>query len=526
MPKSLPRRLPGPVALVLLGLAPAAFGGACATAVTTTGSAATGAGGGSGGGIATSTDSSTASATASSSTGPNGMCVHAADCAYMNDTCNSGTCINNVCQKAPANDFATCDDGQFCTENDICMGGQCVGGSMMYCPPDDTCHLGTCDEANHKCANVPGNDGAQCDDKDPCTGSGICSNGACSKGAMVDCSVFDGECTAGVCDPVQGCQPKPANEGGNCNDGLGNQCSQGICTAGSCVSQPKNAGQPCDDTKYCTINDHCAAGLCVGDPNPCAPPNNSCQMGVCNENAKSCVTASAPDGTPCTSSNICKTGETCLAGNCQAGSPANNGMMCDDANGCTAGTTCANGSCTGATMTISTCVNGDQCCPPGCAAQGDTDCLWFPSGVQMNIPPAMLTGWSLCYQDTYDVNMEAVVPTIQAACSKAKILMACKQNVAQNLQLVAAGLRVDVMFDTGQQSVTHNANGVGWYFNAHFSWGFVTAGTPVQLSECDVSAGPDRLCWHTVNGAGGYRCGDNAGLNGSSDWQRFVYQAD
>ena len=52
---------------------------------------------------------------------------------------------------------------------------------------------------------------------------------------------------------------------------------------------------------------------------------------------------------------------------------------------------------------------------------------------------ASLTGWSICYQDTYNVNMQAAIPTILAACNKNKILMACKQNVAANYQLVAAG---------------------------------------------------------------------------------------
>jgi hypothetical protein len=530
MLKSFNRRLPGPIALVLLALAPVAFGGACATSVS---SGSPGAGGSGGAGGATSTDSSTASATGSTSTGPNGTCVHAADCAFMNDTCNVGSCVNSVCQKAPANDFATCDDGQYCTENDICMGGVCTGGSMMYCPPDDSCHIGTCDEASHACTNVPGNDGAQCDDKDPCTSSGACENGTCAKGPPVDCSVFDGECTAGVCDPVQGCQPQPANEGGLCNDGLGNQCSQGYCAAGSCASQPKNNGQPCDDTKYCTINDHCAAGMCIGDPNPCAPPNNPCQMGVCNENAKSCVTTLAPDGLACSTGNICRTAETCLVGMCQGGSGTNNGMACDDGDGCTAGTTCANGSCTGATSTISVCMSGDNCCPAGCNIQGDADCLYWASGVQSNIPEASLQGWQKCWTATYAQDGMPTVAQVLNQCPKQKLLMACRQVGQPNWKLLAMGPRADVLFDCGQQTnCTKQSNGVGFYFNDSYSWGFAPGNEPVNRFSCDYNAGmqtvaDQRLCWHTSgqNMTTGYRCGDNS-LNFDSTWEKALYQAD
>jgi hypothetical protein len=49
--------------------------------------------------------------------------------------------------------------------------------------------------------------------------------------------------------------------------------------------------------------------------------------------------------------------------------------MCDDQNGCTAGTTCTNGVCGNATMAISQCLDGDQCCPAGCVKDKDNDCL-------------------------------------------------------------------------------------------------------------------------------------------------------
>ena len=75
--------------------------------------------------------------------------------------------------------------------------------------------------------------------------------------------------------------------------------------------------------------------------------------------------------------------------------------------------------------------------------------------------------------------------------------------------------------------MTHNANGVGWYFNNSWSWGYAPVGQMVNRNSCDVNAGVDRLCWHTSAGNinGGYRCGSNTGLNGSVAFERIIYQA-
>ena len=75
--------------------------------------------------------------------GPPPFCSSAADCISQNDTCNVGTCINGDCTKMPVNEFGTCDDGQFCTENDVCLNGQCAGGVMKHCPSPDSCHVGS-----------------------------------------------------------------------------------------------------------------------------------------------------------------------------------------------------------------------------------------------------------------------------------------------------------------------------------------------------------------------------------------------
>jgi hypothetical protein len=162
----------------------------------------------------------------------------------------------------------------------------------------------------------------------------------------------------------------------------------------------------------------------------------------------------------------------------------------------------------------------------GCGGN-DSDCLFWQSGVLQNVAPATLTGWSQCYSDTYNVSLQGVLPNVLQMCSKNKLLLACAPVNAPKYTLVAMGLRSDVLFDCGSGSnCTHQANGVGWYYSNNWSWGFANAGDQVQRNECDVAAGPLRLCWHTVNGAGGYRCCDTTGLNGDASWKRYVYQAD
>src|SRR5689334_6621437 len=218
------RRL-GPISLAFLTLLPFALGGACATGIVVgTG----GAGGGS---------SSSGGEDAGRPDAAPGPCTMAIDCVALNDSCNVGTCVNGTCVKAPANEFGACDDGQFCTENDVCMSGVCVGGSAKYCQPPDACHIGACDEVTDTCTAMPGNDGAQCDDMDACTLAGTCSNGTCLAGPPVDCSVLDSTCAKGTCVPGQGCMAVPVND-----------------------------GTPCDDGLFCTINDQCQAAKCQGVP--------------------------------------------------------------------------------------------------------------------------------------------------------------------------------------------------------------------------------------------------------------------
>ncbi len=158
---------------------------------------------------------------------------------------------------------------------------------------------------------------------------------------------------------------------------------------------------------------------------------------------------------------------------------------------------------------------------------------FLPVGPQTNVPINTVIGggWTECYRDTYNIEMDA--DTVLSQCPGELLMLSCLPTGSDTLTLLAQGQRSDVTFDTGNDNndVLHVANGVGWYFNntgsseAGSSWGFVRAGDSVRKNNCDLDssgANDERLCWH-LHGNGGYRCGETRGINSSVDFERIVY---
>ncbi|WP_043802873.1 hypothetical protein, partial [Arenimonas malthae] len=167
----------------------------------------------------------------------------------------------------------------------------------------------------------------------------------------------------------------------------------------------------------------------------------------------------------------------------------------------------------------------------GLLFSGDAAAQYYPSGVQQNVPEATVTGggWSVCHQSTFDESGTSLA-TIQADCDKELTMMACRPVGDPNFTLVAAAPRTDVFFDTGTGDVPHNANGVGWYYNDNWSWGYAPQGEPINRDSCDFFPGTVedlRMCIHTGGGTtnSGYRCGNN-NLNGAAGWERVILEAD
>lgn len=154
---------------------------------------------------------------------------------------------------------------------------------------------------------------------------------------------------------------------------------------------------------------------------------------------------------------------------------------------------------------------------------------YAPFGPQTGVPIQTVTdgGWTECYRDTYDIQINPA--TVLSQCTGNLLILSCLPTGSDTLTLLAAGERTDVTFETGDNlDVTHIANGVGWYFNdtSLQSWGFVKEGDIVFKDNCDTDdsgANDERLCWHL--NTGGYRCGVTTGLNGSSSFERIVYTA-
>jgi len=307
---------------------------ACATAVRPEGTGAGGSdasgGGGSGGtgGLGGSTASSSVSTTASATTGAGGAeSPCAQDCSTIAlPPCFAATCNEQTgnCDVLPAADGAACDDGAYCTEDDVCEAGQCKPGLPRNCAGStDPCVVSVCDEALDTCSASPAPNGSLCTSSDPCLSNTQCFNGQCL-GAPKDCSgtPVPDQCHVAVCDPMQGgaCVPVPGN------DGL-------ACTG---------SGDPCMVSKVCM------AGSCGGGtPKNCSSFTNGCNNGLCNPQTGACFAQPVGPGGMCLeASNACNQGICNANGQC-IGSPVNNGGMCNDGSSCTINDLCNNGTCGG-----------------------------------------------------------------------------------------------------------------------------------------------------------------------------------
>lgn len=318
-------------------------------------------GGGAGGSpttssVTTSTDATTTTTATTTSTGTSsstssgtgGGCASSTECASLSDACNVGVCTAGACTKMvdPAKEGLACDDGLFCTVNDVCTAGACAGvtktcpdtsgtssssgagggsasssGAGGGVPMPDACHVWACVEAAQQCMIVVGNTGSACDDGEPCTTGETCApNGFCGNSVPTNCSALNSECSVGKCVLGVGCAPDPQLEGFACD--VLNPCATSKCTAGKCnIVVAKNTGLSCDDGLYCTKTDTCQGnGTCSGPPT-CTNPT-PCIVSTCDETANKCVLDPKASGEPCATS-ACSAGQTCdNNGTCGGGTAA------------------------------------------------------------------------------------------------------------------------------------------------------------------------------------------------------------
>jgi hypothetical protein len=266
--------------------------------------------------------------------------------------------------------------GQACALNAECLSGFCVDGVCCntICggiPGVEADNTSDCQACSMAASGAPNGVCRAARIATPCTSTNLCldssvcdESGSCIGGVPKVCPITSNPCVeSGVCDPTTGaCNP-------NRPDGL-----------------------VCDDGNACTAATACLAGVCSGPVTViCAPPAVCKLAGTCNTSTGVCDYPNAADGIACADTNLCTTGETCLAGTCRttpeltcgaeticrnAGScdPATgvcsqtnrpDGTTCDDGNACTVDNVCVAGACS--VGTARNCDDGDPCTMDSCA---------------------------------------------------------------------------------------------------------------------------------------------------------------
>ncbi|MGB0588113.1 MAG: hypothetical protein ACPGU1_00400 [Myxococcota bacterium] len=297
---------------------------------------------------------------------------------------------------------ALCNDGNPCTDGDVCAGGACVG-TDINCNDGNPCTVGACSEgtcvqdgssfeavlcddgngctAGDRCvAGVcEGVESAECqcgtdsdcesyDDDDVCTGTLICSDaGTCvvAEGTTVGCeSLEPGPCQVAACDKVSGdCSLAERPNGAVCvPTGL---CSgEGVCEFGACIL----AESPCDDDNPCTL-DTCdpvigcvytpTSGSC-DDGNPCTD-GDSCEAGVCAGGSNFCVCANDAGCAPYDDADLCNGSLVCIDNYCTADEATV--VTCEESGSACTVNVCdpATGTCAAEPVDGGTCSDGDAC---------------------------------------------------------------------------------------------------------------------------------------------------------------------
>ncbi|HEY5921076.1 MAG TPA: CAP domain-containing protein [Kofleriaceae bacterium] len=207
------------------------------------------------------------------------------------------------------------------------------------CDPPESCE--SCDDGNPCTADTTTGSAETCDLR--CERAPITSCGADDACCPADCTTAtDGDCSAscgdGVMQTGETCDP-PSSCPTSCNDGM-------ACTTDFLTGSAQNCNAACATSPItaCTGGDGCCApGCTIGNDSDC--------------------TATCGDG-------VLTTPETCDP-------PSSCPTMCNDMIACTNNVLAGSAATCNARCTfpaITTCVNGDMCCPSGCTQANDNDC--------------------------------------------------------------------------------------------------------------------------------------------------------
>lgn len=196
-------------------------------------------------------------------------------------------------------DGRSCDDGSFCTIDDTCEDGKCVG-TARECDDGIACNgTSECDESADRCTQG----------KSTCTDS-ICDLEqdqcvpTCAGCIISEQCVPEGwespENPCLICDPSVSIDSySPKERGSACGDDTDVPCNApDTCDGnGECLSNITPNATSCDDGLYCTTASACQDGDCI------AITQRSCSTNQrCDEPTQSCVCAGCTIGSSCVAS--------------------------------------------------------------------------------------------------------------------------------------------------------------------------------------------------------------------------------
>ncbi len=200
-----------------------------------------------------------------------------------------GLACTFVCGNSLVDASESCDDGN-ALPGDGCSAGCQTEPGWQCQTPGAACAF--------VCGDGTVGPGEECDDGDTEPGDG-CS-GVCTQEA---CHVCAGQ--PSVCTP---------DNGASCDDG--NPCTTpDQCDAGACVGTPLN-GTTCDDDARCTTGDVCVAGACQGTAVVCTAIGPCFAAGTCSPASGFCSNPAKSDGASCDDGSVCTTGDSCMSGQC------------------------------------------------------------------------------------------------------------------------------------------------------------------------------------------------------------------
>jgi len=184
---------------------------------------------------------------------------HDGACEGVFDTALAGC----SCEADP--DCQPFENGNVCDGLVRCLGQQCLLDASTVVPScddtlDTTCRKNRCNPATGGCQMVDLPTSTACEDGNPCTFDDHCEGGQCRYGTLNECAATADACNVGVCLPTTGeCLAVPAHEGGTCT--LPDKCVlQARCASGHCVAWQQSE---------CADDDPCTADGCDPDTGSC-----------------------------------------------------------------------------------------------------------------------------------------------------------------------------------------------------------------------------------------------------------------